>query len=174
MNYLVSWSCHDCGRHSSTVVDKAGREKVNHHMDSWPECACGVRRQSWNSIKPISNPDTELFNCSKCGKLTDIERLVPGMCFTCGFWHEKLAPHIRDSERTVRTPDGKHYSIGDKKDRGTMRGFGGRSFYVRFNDGRLEKTNNMWHQGTIPPEFREELPSNAELIGEEAYKEATE
>lgn len=43
-------------------------------------------------------------------------------------------------------------------------GFDGQRFYIRFFDGREITTNNLWHNGIIPQEYREQLPDNAEFI----------
>jgi hypothetical protein len=45
------------------------------------------------------------------------------------------------------------------------KGFGGRSFTIRFfSDGRIVKTGNLWSIGPIPEEYREALPDNAEFV----------
>jgi len=49
-------------------------------------------------------------------------------------------------------------------------GCAGRRFWIRFFDGRTITTNNLWCQGEIPEEFREELPDNAEFYTPEHIK----
>lgn len=46
---------------------------------------------------------------------------------------------------------------------GAFRGFSGRRFWIRFKDGSTLTTNNLWYQGKIPDEFRDELPDTAEF-----------
>jgi len=41
------------------------------------------------------------------------------------------------------------------------KGFGGRRFIIRFHDGRVVETRNLWMIGIIPDEYREALPDNA-------------
>lgn len=41
------------------------------------------------------------------------------------------------------------------------KGFGGRRFVIRFHDGRVVETRNLWMIGIIPDEYREALPDNA-------------
>ncbi|MGW4792213.1 hypothetical protein ACWEPC_07335 [Nonomuraea sp. NPDC004297] len=45
--------------------------------------------------------------------------------------------------------DGEHYAIGG--DTGGFRGHGGRHFDIEWFDGRRATTQNLWHQGTVPP-----------------------
>ena len=46
------------------------------------------------------------------------------------------------------------------------RGMGGQEFRIRFQDGRIVTTRNLWSIGEIPAEYREALPDNAEFIRE--------
>jgi hypothetical protein len=45
-----------------------------------------------------------------------------------------------------------------------LAGHAGRTFHIRFHDGREVTTRNLWHQGTIPPAWRDRLPDNAEWV----------
>jgi hypothetical protein len=45
-----------------------------------------------------------------------------------------------------------------------MRGYGGAKWRVQFLDGREVETSNLWHQGTVPEQYRRYLPDNAVLI----------
>lgn len=58
--------------------------------------------------------------------------------------------------------DGEHYRIGAGKT--TFRGFGGRRFDIEFLDGRKVTTRDLWHQGVIPPKWRERFPDNARFV----------
>lgn len=92
------------------------------------------------------------------------------------FWRKYVAD--KDSPRVVRV-NHTHYCIGEANRSGEMAGFGGRQWKIRFNDGRVEQTKNLWFQGIIPPKFREELPDNAvfeksdEQIAQEKQHAAT-
>jgi len=59
-----------------------------------------------------------------------------------------------------------HYQIGpeDKDIRRNWRGFHGDRYVIRFKDGREVTSTNLWCQGTIPLQFRDELPDNAEFL----------
>jgi hypothetical protein len=94
------------------------------------------------------------MNCTNCN---DIDTT----CFTCNFWEEKVQ-YVNDPN-SVRV-DGTHYFIGAENEPAVFRGFGGRRFHVRFNDGREVITTNLWCQGTIAEEFRSKLPDNATFI----------
>lgn len=88
-----------------------------------------------------------------------------GLCFSCNFWHrywlEKDRPDI------VRVK-GVHYVIGqeDPLFPTFMRGFGGRKFRFKMNDGRIIESTNVWHQGEIPEKWKDRLPDNAVQLAE--------
>lgn len=74
------------------------------------------------------------------------------------FWQEKI------SLNGVRI-EGNHYTVGDENAKG-MRGFGGVKFRIKFNDGTVVTTTNLWHQGKIPTPLQNELPNNAIFVDE--------
>lgn len=43
-------------------------------------------------------------------------------------------------------------------------GFAGAEFIIRFHDGRVVRTDNLWSYGPIPEEYRESLPDNAVFV----------
>jgi hypothetical protein len=77
------------------------------------------------------------------------------------FWLQWV--ETRNDPNCVRV-NGVHYYICDEASISTFRGFAGRKFTVKFNDGRVVTTTNMWHQGDIPAALREQLPDNAAFI----------
>lgn len=103
--------------------------------------------------------------CRKCGSpfattYSNKEDLLKRhFCFSCTFWQEYVED--KDNPRIARV-DGKHYFVNKSKGGDTrFNGFGGSKFKVRWNDGREEESNDVWHQGTIPDRFRQDLPDNA-------------
>lgn len=42
-------------------------------------------------------------------------------------------------------------------------GFGGRWFKILMN-GKIIITNNLYHNGTVPDEYKEQLPDNAKFL----------
>ena len=111
-----------------------------------------------------------MMKCSICGKEFDktgygskystICSICSSKCFKKAFWHEKV-----DRKDEYLIIEGVCYYVGDENDKGSFRGFGGRKFFIRKRNGQLLKTTNLWHQGEVPEEFRDELRNNAEFIG---------
>lgn len=81
------------------------------------------------------------------------------LCRTCQFWYEKV--EMCDDPEIARIAN-EHYTIGEKTK--SARGFGGRKVTIKFNDGRIVQTDNLWHQGRIPISWRQYLPNNAEFV----------
>lgn len=104
--------------------------------------------------------------CKRCGEASKPfqyssmpEMAEMTLCFSCAFWHRKL------SRKDKVIINGDMYSIGPKtSEPNNWKGFSGRPFKIKFFDGRIIETNNLWHSGTIPEHFKEELPDNAEFI----------
>ncbi|TMR92836.1 hypothetical protein [Nonomuraea basaltis] len=60
--------------------------------------------------------------------------------------------------------DANLYLIGDGRGSHGFRGFGGHRFDIEFFDGRRVTTTDLWHQGVIPPKWRERYPNNARVV----------
>lgn len=111
----------------------------------------------------------------------DRERLVrSGVCADCEHWLDLW--RMRDEPQTIRTAQ-KHYRYGQHctavldptlsleqtakawhaKTRKAGLGCGGALVIVRFNDGRVVITNDLWGQGDLPDAYAEMLPNNAVL-----------
>lgn len=60
--------------------------------------------------------------------------------------------------------NGEHYTLGDDRPGDEFKGFGGRRFDIEFFDGRTVTTHDLWHQGVIPPKWRERYPDNARFV----------
>jgi hypothetical protein len=78
------------------------------------------------------------------------------------FWQKRFAEY--DDLSVVVNHE--HYRIVPDKPGGPdhCRGFGGREFTIAFADGRTVTTRNLWHQGVIPPSWRDRLPDNAVFV----------
>lgn len=106
--------------------------------------------------------------CKKCGAENyktcyggDIGKMMKkmGFCFNCAFWQEKV-----DNKRRFTIIDGSSYVLGNSSSDAKYRGMAGRTFTVRhFRSGTVKSYNDVWHQGTVPDHFRDELPDNAEF-----------
>ncbi|OKI19290.1 hypothetical protein [Streptomyces sp. CB03911] len=70
----------------------------------------------------------------------------------------KLPADVEESRRVV--VDGEHYTLGP----GNSGGYGGRRWEIEFFDGRRQVTHDLWHQGVIPPKWRERYPNNARFV----------
>ena len=90
------------------------------------------------------------------------EKIVHSIAFSNKFWTEKYEQYISDSRIVV--VDGEFWLDGGYcKDKRGFLGCGGAIFhYVK--DGITHMTNNMWHAGRIPDEFRTLMPDNARFI----------
>ena len=80
------------------------------------------------------------------------------------FWDNHIAR--KNDPESIRV-GGHHYRLikprfAGKTYRGRL-GFGGREWIIEYNDGRVVKTNNLWHQGGIPESVREQLLDNAKF-----------
>lgn len=106
--------------------------------------------------------------CRECGMEDGRQFAQPYMekmeehqlCFSDLHWYELYLD--RDNANSVRI-NGRHYYIGDPNAIG-LRGFGGRKYVIKFHDGRIVETTNLWTQGEIPDRWRERLPDNAEFV----------
>lgn len=102
-----------------------------------------------------------------------------GVCSTCDFWLDKW--RMRDNENVARI-DGQHYMFGNSLQDARITqdttldalaksmprrdglGMGGQGVVIRFADGRVVITNDLWHQGTIPARFKNIMHDNAEMV----------
>lgn len=75
-------------------------------------------------------------------------------------WNNQL----KDRTRAV-VIKGEHYRIGDAPYPQRGYGFGGSEFTIKMKDtGEVIKTRDLWHQGTVPPEYRDRLPDSASFV----------
>ena len=78
------------------------------------------------------------------------------------YW-KPLVENRNDPDHVV--VNGTHYTGGPEQPATPRhrRGFGGDRYNIKFHDGREVTSTNLWCQGTIPAQFREQLPDNAEF-----------
>jgi hypothetical protein len=81
------------------------------------------------------------------------------------FWQRIVEQYGNPRHVVVKST---HYQIGpeDPIIRRSWRGFRGDRYNIKFHDGRTVISTNLWCQGTIPAQFREQLPDNAEFVKE--------
>lgn len=114
-----------------------------------------------------------MVKCVICGK--EIEKsqylgtiLCSGECFTKDYWRRVIA----EKEKHIIINGVCYRDCGnvDNPPRGLTLGHAGRRFWIRFKDGSTLITNNLWYQGEIPDEFREDLPDTADFYTPEHIK----
>lgn len=106
------------------------------------------------------------MKCVVCGKSIAESRhtnavLCSTKCFNIHFWQEIIA----NKKRHI-VVNGKCYFDGgnvEHPDQYMFLGFGGRRFWIRYKDGHTVTTNNLWFNGEVPDEFKDQLPDNAEF-----------
>ena len=107
--------------------------------------------------------------CLECGKKEKLrwneetkQTLIKrNLCFNCNFWMERI--HRINHRNSVRIKNNHYWIENENASSDTFRGFGGQRFIIKFNNGRLVITTNLWSQGEIPERFRDRLPNNAEF-----------
>lgn len=112
------------------------------------------------------------MKCEICGKEIKESKfsnaiLCSSECHTMQFWLEKAKSMQEDKEYASRIAiiDRNMYYIDDEDavgPLGSTRGFGGREFIIKFKDGRIVKTTNLWANGSIPHTLLNKFPDNAE------------
>lgn len=88
--------------------------------------------------------------CRVCGKVISDPApyslpICSDKCFHEDFWNNTL-----DEDAVI--VNGKCYHIGDEDSRSSFRGFDGMKYTIKFNDGRVVETTNLWYQGEVPEE----------------------
>ena len=73
------------------------------------------------------------------------------------YWLKRIERRNCETQVVI---DGTMYQIG-REDESGFRGFGGRPFAIEFFDKRKVVTTNLWCNGKIPDEYRNQLPDNA-------------
>lgn len=123
-----------------------------------------------------------VVKCKICGKEQEIDNYCDEykkelsdlqMCHKCAHWNMNhtldMDPHHRPPH-TWAIINGKHYVLGPSNEKDNwMKGFGGAKFKIKFKDGTIKETDNLWHQGDITeahPHWREIMPDNAEFVKE--------
>lgn len=105
--------------------------------------------------------------CAICGREISFSSYAGGTfcsteCFHKYYWNTFV--ELKDEPNIARI-NGNHYVISDESDKSGFRGFNGDRIVVKFFDGRIVETTNLWQQGAIPAEYRDELKDNAEFVG---------
>jgi hypothetical protein len=88
------------------------------------------------------------------------------ICQSCSHWIDQLL--LRNENCVVVEENGQrhHYRIGEEVSGRSQwgKGYGGSKSVIRFFDGHVVTTTNLWHQGQIPERFFDHFPVNAEFV----------
>lgn len=110
------------------------------------------------------------MKCEVCGK--DILRSQYSNCNICSsechtkyFWKQFIKSI---NERKVLI-DGSEVFIYEPHDI-SKESFSGRQFELKFNDKHVEISNYIWFVGTIPLEFKQQLPDNIKMSNVKAIE----
>ena len=113
--------------------------------------------------------------CKYCGKEEDTEHWVPETkaaleneecCFSCHHWKTQYElDKTERGEHGYAIIDGTHYVLLPHTDVAIFKGYGGRKFVFKFNDGYETMCDNVWCQGDIPDgHWRDLMPDNASWV----------
>jgi hypothetical protein len=113
--------------------------------------------------------------CKYCGKEEDIDHWVPetkaaleneGCCFSCHHWKTQYElDKTERGEHGYAIINGTHYVLLPHTDVELFKGYGGRKFMFKFNDGYEIMCDNVWCQGDIPDgRWRDLMPDNASWV----------
>ena len=108
----------------------------------------------------MNRDNTEICPCCNSEYIKDLlETYFYDCCGDCSFWLEKLYLPQEYSKKQVIV-NGTHYMLSNS----SIKGFAGATFKIKFFDGRVIKTSNLWSQGKIPRHFKSVLKDNAVFI----------
>jgi hypothetical protein len=83
------------------------------------------------------------------------------------YWAERV--ELRDHPASVRVGGVQYFALPED---GTspFRGHGGAEFLIKFGDGRLVRSTNVWQSGEVPKACRGQLPDNAEFVSRDEFR----
>lgn len=106
---------------------------------------------------------TNKYHEIKNGRFTNSLYYCCNNCFYREFWNEYI--ELKDSGNSVRV-NHEHYFINPDAPAGLTIavGHGGSKFIIKFNDGKIVVSRNLWSQGSIPEWAWNDLPDNAVFL----------
>jgi len=139
----------------------------------------------WTILSAPFDTKEELFQhegilekpCKICGSpvstnyMDDVKAKLTSnnVCFYCYFWMSKV--DMKNNPRVARIGGTHYYIDDDNPSPHAFKGFGGSTFRIKFDDGRMVITSNLWCQGDIPSKFKDMLPDNAVFIKDNPDKD---
>lgn len=86
------------------------------------------------------------------------------LCFYCWCWHRN-AVYDDQNPGAAHVIDGSHYAAGIIGGPHGGGGFGGRVFVMEeIATGAISCVNNLWHQGEVPPSWRDRFPDTHRFV----------
>ena len=131
------------------------------------------------------------ITCPICGRIDDTEEYINSpirkimeekkCCFHCAFWFNisKGDQYIEYHSIPV-VVNHSHWSYPSSEPVHLERSNGWSYIpisilhYILFEDGRVAKTNQLWHQGTVPEHFYDLIPNNAVFIDRSEFDQIRE
>lgn len=120
-----------------------------------------------------------MYKCEICGKefekrsySGDYQNLCGNhQCFTKKYWKDiiKEKEYHPIIKGVCYCLDINHPIV---EDRGQHLGYGGRIFKIRYFNGKIIKTNNLWYNDVVPEWCRNDLPDNAEFMSNDSEKKS--
>lgn len=106
--------------------------------------------------------------CEICGKEIEESKYSNGVicssgCFYEHFWLSVIRDYIELPE-VFAIINNSVYVIEQENIPDCCKGYYGQEFKIKYNDGRVITTTNLWLRGEIPAKFRIALKNNAEFI----------
>ena len=86
-------------------------------------------------------------------------------CFKEHFWLSIIREYIEDPD-SFAIIDGKSYRIGLEEIPEALKGFYGAPYTIKYFNGKIIHTTNLWTNGTIPNKYRIVLKDNASFSSE--------
>lgn len=132
-----------------------------------------------NAVPVPLGTDPDDYTCSECGGtfnpgywLTGEEYARRKLCLHDAHWADAAA-RVRLGKGLII--DGCSYSWRPDLSPGdnSHAGFGGALCRIQRADGSILVTRNLWHNGEIPPEWRERLPDNAVFLRDDIDRGAS-
>lgn len=125
-----------------------------------------------------------MIKCKYCGREDDMKKYIncsitqvmeqEGCCFNCAFWlNLKQSQEFNPNWVII---DGSSYIFHETKEKVNsfaLGGCGAVRYIKRLDTGKIYCSNDVWHQGTVPHQFKEMFPNNAVFLTKEEYENET-
>ena len=130
--------------------DSGSRAYDGHYRHQLLDCPrCGT------AVHELGAPADTGLSSGQSAVVTAGTGAEEGVCSDCAFWDSAMAGYTAGT--TFVTGGGQAYSFGPRG------GFGDKVTTVTFADGRVVDNACLWFNGTVPAEYRAQMPDNAAI-----------